>query len=102
MAAVHFDHLVKRYGAQTIVADFDLEIADGRFVVLVGGSGCGKSTTLRMLAGLESVTSGTIRIGDRDVTRAAPGERDVAMVFQDYALYPHLTARQNVELGLKL
>jgi multiple sugar transport system ATP-binding protein len=102
MATVTFDHVKKRYGSTVVVADFDFEIADHEVVVLVGGSGCGKSTTLRMLAGLESVTEGTIRIGDRDVTQLPPRERDVAMVFQDYALYPHLTARENIALGLRL
>jgi len=102
MAGVIFDHVKKQFGPTTIVADFHLEIPDGKFTVLVGGSGCGKSTTLRMLAGLETVSSGTIRIEDRDVTHSAPGARDVAMVFQDYALYPHLTARGNIELGLRL
>ena len=102
MAGVTFDHVQKQFGPTTIVADFHLEIPEGKFTVLVGGSGCGKSTTLRMLAGLESVSAGTIRIQGRDVTHAAPGARDVAMVFQDYALYPHLTARGNIELGLRL
>ena len=85
-----------------MVQGFDLHLTDGEFVVLVGGSGCGKSTILRMLAGLESVTSGNVRIGERDVTHLPPRERDVAMVFQDYALYPHLTARENISLGLRL
>ena len=102
MADLSFEHVCKRYGAQTIVSDFDLRVADGTFVVLVGGSGCGKSTTLRMLAGLESVSEGAIRIGAREVTHLPPGQRDVAMVFQDYALYPHLTVRQNIDLGLRL
>jgi ABC-type sugar transport system ATPase subunit len=102
MAAVTFDTVVKRYGDVPVVHGLDLEIHDGELLVLVGGSGCGKSTTLRMLAGLEEVTSGTIRIGERDVTALPPGKRDVAMVFQDYALYPHLTARENIGLGLKL
>ena len=102
MADVSFERVSKRYGARAIVEDFDLRIEDGAFVVLVGGSGCGKSTTLRMLAGLESVSAGTIRIGGREVTHLPPGERDVAMVFQDYALYPHLTVRENIDLGLRL
>lgn len=102
MASVAFEHVRKDFGTTTVVHDFDLQIADGELVVLVGGSGCGKSTILRMLAGLESVTSGTVRIGDRDVTELPPRERDVAMVFQDYALYPHLTARENISLGLRL
>ena len=102
MANVSFEHVRKDFGPTTVVQDFSLEVADGELVVLVGGSGCGKSTILRMLAGLESVTSGTVRIGEREVTHLPPRERDVAMVFQDYALYPHLTARENISLGLRL
>jgi ABC-type sugar transport system ATPase subunit len=102
VANVSFEHVRKDFGTATVVQDFDLHVADGELVVLVGGSGCGKSTILRMLAGLESVTSGTVRIGEREVTHLPPRERDVAMVFQDYALYPHLTARQNISLGLRL
>ncbi len=102
MASVTFEHVRKDFGTTTVVHDFDLQVADGELVVLVGGSGCGKSTILRMLAGLESVTRGTVRIGERDVTQLPPRERDVAMVFQDYALYPHLTARENISLGLRL
>ena len=102
MANVSFEHVRKDFGTATVVQDFDLHVADGELVVLVGGSGCGKSTILRMLAGLESVTSGTVRIGEREVTHLPPRERDVAMVFQDYALYPHLTARENISLGLRL
>jgi len=102
MAGVTFERVSKRFGDTTIVRELDLMIADGEFLVLVGGSGCGKSTTLRMVAGLESVSAGTIRIGERDVTPLPPRARDVAMVFQDYALYPHLTAYQNMALGLKL
>ncbi len=102
MANVSFEHVRKDFGTTTVVVDFDLQVADGELVVLVGGSGCGKSTILRMLAGLESVTSGTVRIGERDVTHLPPRERDVAMVFQDYALYPHLTGRENIALGLRL
>jgi multiple sugar transport system ATP-binding protein len=80
----------------------DLEIGEGEFMVLVGPSGCGKSTLLRMIAGLEEVSSGVVRIGDRDVTRLAPRSRDIAMVFQDYALYPHMSVRDNLAFGLKL
>jgi ABC-type sugar transport system ATPase subunit len=79
-----------------------LEVADGEFIVLVGPSGCGKSTLLRSIAGLEEVTSGRIVIGGRDVTDAAPRDRDIAMVFQSYALYPHMTVRQNLGYGLKV
>ncbi len=102
MASVSFESVRKDFASTTVVRDFDLYVADGELLVLVGGSGCGKSTILRMLAGLESVTSGTVRIGERDVTHLPPRERDVAMVFQDYALYPHLTARGNISLGLRL
>ncbi len=102
MATVSFDRISKRYGAATIVDNLELEVLEGEFLILLGGSGCGKSTTLRMLAGLETVTEGKIRIGDRDVTDLAPRDRDVAMVFQDYALYPHLSARENIALGLRL
>ena len=102
MPDVSFDHVQKRFGDTMVVEDFDLQVADGELVVLVGGSGSGKSTILRMLAGLESVTAGTIRIAGRDVTQLPPRERDVAMVFQDYALYPHMTVSENLSLGLRL
>src|SRR5687767_6860727 len=100
--SVTFDRVRKQFGDVPVVEDFDLNVVDGELLVLVGGSGSGKSTILRMLAGLESVTSGTIRIGARDVTALAPRERDVAMVFQDYALYPHMTVHENLALGLRL
>ena len=102
MPPVTFEHVSKRFGDASIVEDFDLEVGDGELLVLVGGSGSGKSTVLRMLAGLEGVSAGRIRIGDRDVTALPPRERDVAMVFQDYALYPHMTVRENLTLGLRL
>ena len=102
MPSVTFDHVSKRFGDVVVVEDFSLEVPDGELLVLVGGSGSGKSTILRMVAGLETVSSGTIRIGDRAITDLPPRERDVAMVFQDYALYPHLTVRENLSLGLKL
>ena len=102
MPAITFDHVTKRFGDITIVEDFSLEVDDGELLVLVGGSGSGKSTILRMVAGLDTVTSGTIRIGDRDITPLAPRDRDVAMVFQDYALYPHLSVRDNLSLGLRM
>ena len=102
MPSVSFDHVRKQFGAATVVEDFDLAVADGELLVLVGGSGSGKSTILRMVAGLEEVTSGTIRIDERDVTPLAPRERDVAMVFQDYGLYPHMTVRENLSLGLRI
>ncbi len=102
MPPVYFDHITKRFGDVTVVEDFDLQVADGELLVLVGGSGSGKTTILRMLAGLEEVTTGTIRIDQRDVTALAPRDRDVAMVFQDYGLYPHMTVRENLSLGLRL
>ncbi len=102
MPSVRFDHVSKRFGDVVVVEDFSLEVPDGELLVLVGGSGSGKSTILRMVAGLETTSTGTIRIGDQDITELPPRERDVAMVFQDYALYPHLTVRENLSLGLKL
>ena len=102
MPTVRLDHISKRFDKTVVVEELDLEVADGELLVLVGGSGSGKSTILRMLAGLESVTTGTISIGDRDVTALPPRDRDVAMVFQDYALYPHMTVRENLSLGLRL
>ena len=92
----------KSFGAQAILRGVELEIPRGTFAVLVGPSGCGKSTLLRLIAGLEEVDGGTISIGDRDVTALPPRDRDVAMVFQSYALYPHLTVRENLAFGLKL
>jgi ABC-type sugar transport system ATPase subunit len=102
MPAVSFDHVRKAFHDATVVQDFNLTVEDGELLVLVGGSGSGKSTILRMVAGLEDVTSGTIRIDDHDVTSLPPRERDVAMVFQDYGLYPHMTVRENLSLGLRL
>ncbi|CAN7725245.1 ABC transporter ATP-binding protein (plasmid) [Ensifer adhaerens] len=102
MASVSLRKLEKSYGSLRIVKGVDLEIADGEFVVFVGPSGCGKSTTLRMVAGLESITGGEIRIGETLVNRLPPRERDIAMVFQDYALYPHKTVRENMGFSLKV
>ena len=101
MAGIRLEQVAKTFGSVRAVDDVTLEIADGEFLVLVGPSGCGKSTLLRMIAGLEEVTDGEIWIGDRDVTDLAPRSRDVAMVFQTYALYPHMTVRQNLGYGLK-
>lgn len=102
MASVTFDHVVKRFGDVMVVSDLNLEIADKEFMVFVGPSGCGKSTTLRMLAGLEEISDGRILIGDRVVNNVAPKDRDIAMVFQSYALYPHMTVFDNMAFGLRL
>ncbi len=101
MARVAFDHVTKRFGDVVAVDDLTLEIADKEFLVLLGPSGCGKSTALRMIAGLDDPTEGTISIGDEIVNDVEPRDRDVAMVFQTYALYPHMTVRRNVEFPLK-
>ena len=104
MASVTYEAVTLVYpnAKAPTVNNFDLEVADGEFLVLVGPSGCGKSTTLRMLAGLEDVTAGRILIGDTDVTTAPPKERDIAMVFQNYALYPHMSVRENMGFALKI
>nr|WP_306263912.1 ABC transporter ATP-binding protein [Pararhizobium sp. IMCC3301] len=102
MANISIKNVQKSYGALNVLKTFSLEIEDGEFVVLVGPSGCGKSTMLKILAGLEPASAGKITIGDRDVTDLAPGDRDVAMVFQNYALYPHLSVAQNIGFGLKM
>ncbi len=102
MATVTFDHVSKKYGEVLAVNDLNLAIEDGEFMVLVGPSGCGKTTSLRMIAGLEEITEGTLRIGDKVVNDVAPKDRDIAMVFQSYALYPHMTVRDNLAFGLKL
>src|ERR671933_2667005 len=101
MAGVTFDAVHKRFGDFHAVSDLSLPIADGEFMVLVGPSGSGKTTALRMLAGLEAVSDGEIRIGERVVNRVAPRERDIAMVFQDYALYPQMTVFDNLAFGLR-
>jgi multiple sugar transport system ATP-binding protein len=101
VAQIRLDGVTKLFGAVRAVDDISLEIADGEFLVLVGPSGCGKSTLLRMIAGLEETSGGLIEIGDRDVTDLPPRSRDIAMVFQSYALYPHMTVRQNLGYGLK-
>src|SRR5487761_1708569 len=102
MATVTFDHVTKKYGDVIAVDDFNLEIADGEFMVFVGPSGCGKTTSLRMIAGLEDISDGVVRIGDRVVNDAPPKDRDIAMVFQSYALYPHMSVYDNLAFGLKL
>jgi multiple sugar transport system ATP-binding protein len=101
MAGVTFEQVHKEYGSQVVIPGFSLEVADGEFLVLVGPSGCGKSTLLRMVAGLEEVSAGRLLIGDRLVNHLAPGDRDVAMVFQSYALYPHMTVYDNLAFGLR-
>jgi multiple sugar transport system ATP-binding protein len=102
MAEVALRGVSKRFGPATVIERLDLTIADKEFMVLVGPSGCGKSTALRLIAGLEEVSAGTISIGGRTVDDLAPKDRDVAMVFQSYALYPHMSVRENIEFGLRL
>src|SRR5947199_7706677 len=104
MASITYDKATRRYpGSERPAVDaLDLEISDGEFLVLVGPSGCGKSTSLRMLAGLEDIDEGAVWIGERDVTQLPPRARDIAMVFQNYALYPHMTVRENLGYGLKV
>ena len=102
MSGVTLQRVIKRYGDAQVIHGVDLTVEDGEFCVFVGPSGCGKSTLLRMVAGLEETSEGTIRIGARDVTRADPSERGVAMVFQTYALYPHMTVAENMGFGLKM
>lgn len=102
MASVSFENVVKKYGDVTAVNNLNIQVADKEFLVLVGPSGCGKTTALRSLAGLEDITTGEIKIGDRVVNDVAPKDRDIAMVFQSYALYPHLSVYDNMAFGLKL
>ena len=103
MASLSLQHIYKIYaGGVTAVSDFCLEIEDKEFIVLVGPSGCGKSTTLRMVAGLEEITEGELWIGNKLVNDVAPKDRDIAMVFQNYALYPHMTVYENMAFALKL
>src|SRR6476660_3819280 len=102
MAEVTLQRVCKRYGEVSVIEDLDLEVRDRELMVLVGPSGCGKSTVLRMIAGLEEVSAGTISIGGRVVNDLAPKDRDIAMVFQSYALYPHMSVRENLEFGLRM
>src|SRR5246127_509641 len=103
MAQITLDHIDKVYsGGVKAIDQMSLEVRDGEFMVLVGPSGCGKSTALRSIAGLEEISSGTISIGDRVVNDLPPKDRDIAMVFQNYALYPHMTVEQNLAFGLQL
>src|SRR6202047_4265402 len=102
MALVAITNVKKAFGAMEVIHGVSVSIADGEFVILVGPSGCGKSALRRMIAGLESITAGNIRIGDRIVNNLAPKDRDIAMVFQNYALYPHKTVAENMSFALKL
>ncbi|TYC63477.1 sn-glycerol-3-phosphate ABC transporter ATP-binding protein UgpC [Rhodobacterales bacterium] len=102
MAKISLSGVTKSYGSVQVIPSMDLEIEEGEFVVLVGPSGCGKSTTLRMIAGLETVSGGKLMIGERDVTELRPGLRNCAMVFQSYALYPHMSVRDNIGYGMKV
>ena len=102
MASVEIRDVRKSFGATNVIHGVNFDIKDGEFVILVGPSGCGKSTLLRMIAGLENITSGDIRIGNRVVNDVPPKERDIAMVFQNYALYPHMTVKDNMAFSLKL
>ena len=102
MATVTYEHVTKKFGDVSAVKDLNLQVRDEEFLVLVGPSGCGKTTALRMLAGLEEQTSGDILIGERRVNDVAPKDRDIAMVFQNYALYPHMSVYDNIAFGLKL
>ena len=102
MASVTIRGVEKHFGQTRVLSGVDIDVPDGGFAVLVGPSGCGKSTLLRLIAGLEETDGGSIRFGDKDVTRLAPRDRDIAMVFQSYALYPHLTVRDNLAFGLEL
>jgi len=101
VATLSLQNLVKRFGKTEVLHGIDLEVADGEFIVLVGPSGCGKSTTLRMIAGLEDITAGTVEINDEVVNNLEPKQRNIAMVFQNYAIYPHMSVRKNIEFGLR-
>ena len=102
MAGLSFDHIQKSYGETQVLKDVHLEVDDGEYLVLVGPSGCGKSTLLRCIAGLEDITSGTLRLGEQVVNDVSPKQRNVAMVFQSYALYPHMTVRENLGFALRV
>jgi sn-glycerol 3-phosphate transport system ATP-binding protein len=102
MAGVTLSGVRKSYGELEVIHGVDLDIRDGEFVVIVGPSGCGKSTLLRMIAGLERITGGEVRIGGRVVNELEPKDRDIAMVFQNYALYPHMSVRENMSYGLRI
>ena len=101
MGAIQLKNVTKKFGDQMVIDDLNLSIEDGSFTVLVGPSGCGKSTTLRMITGLDEPTSGDIYIDGKKINDLTPGKRDIAMVFQNYALYPTMTVRENIEFGLE-
>src|SRR5262245_48235709 len=102
MARLSIDRITKRYGDVHAVRDVSLDVADGEFVVLLGPSGCGKTTTLRVVAGFAQPTSGAVRLGERDITQLPPWKRNAGLVFQSYALFPHLTVAGNVAFGLEM
>ena len=102
MARISLVHIEKSFGPHKVISNLNLEVEDGQFVVLVGPSGCGKTTTLNMIAGLESISAGSLLIGDQNVTNLPPKNRNIAMVFQSYALFPHLNVRENVAFGMKI
>src|SRR6476646_6705570 len=102
MANVDLRNVRQSYGTLEVIHGIDMQVVDGEFIVIVGPSGCGKSTLLRMVAGLETITSGEIAIGERVVNRLEPKDRDIAMVFQNYALYPHMSVRENMAYGLRI
>ena len=102
MTAISLKQIRKLYGTVPVIHGVDIDIASGEFLVLVGPSGCGKSTLLRMIAGLEEISAGELRIGDKVVNALPPSDRDIAMVFQDYALYPHMSVEENMAFGLKM
>src|SRR3954466_15031912 len=102
MSAITIRNLVKDFGTTQVLRGIDVDIRDGEFLALVGPSGCGKSTLLRMIAGLETITGGEIRLGDRLINDVAPRDRNIAMVFQNYALYPHMTVAENLGFALQL
>ena len=101
MAKIEFRKVCKSFGSTKVIEDLDLTIEDGKFTVLVGSSGCGKTTLLRMIAGIGPATSGRILMDDKDITDVPPEKRDIAMVFQNYAIYPTMSVRENIEFGLK-
>src|SRR5271155_2448011 len=102
MAKISLVNIEKTFGTTKVISDLNLEVEDGQFVVLVGPSGCGKTTTLNMIAGLETITAGQLLIGGRDVTDVPPKARDIAMVFQSYALFPHMTVFDNIAFGMRI